>query len=95
MKAILTRDIPKVGKDGEVVMVANGYARNYLFPRQLAVVAKGAAMKQHENRLATEVAKGAAQVSNAKASQEKLDGKHFQIVAKANAKSTRFLWGGY
>jgi len=39
MKVILTRDVPKVGKDGEIVAVADGYAHNYLFPRQLAVVA--------------------------------------------------------
>ena len=41
MKVILTRDVPKVGKDGEIVTVADGYAHNYLFPRQLALVAKG------------------------------------------------------
>ncbi|MBC7527705.1 MAG: 50S ribosomal protein L9, partial [Chthonomonadaceae bacterium] len=57
MKVILTRDVPKVGQDGEIVVVADGYARNYLFPRQLAVVAKGAAVKQHEARLAREATK--------------------------------------
>ena len=91
MKVILTRDVPKVGKDGEVVMVANGYARNYLFPRQLAVVAKGAAMKQHENRVSREVAKGVAQLSAAQTSADKLNGQHFQIVAKASPKSTRLF----
>jgi large subunit ribosomal protein L9 len=91
MKVILTRDVPKVGKDGEIVLVANGYARNYLFPRQLAVVAKGAAMKQHENRVSREVAKGAAQLTAAQTSAEKLNGMHFQIVAKASPKSTRLF----
>src|SRR5438128_1508581 len=57
MKVILTRDVPNVGKDGEVVTVADGYARNYLFPRQLAIVAKGAAMKSHEARIARDLAK--------------------------------------
>jgi len=91
MKVILTRDVPKVGKDGEIVMVANGYARNYLFPRQLAVVAKGAAMKQHENRVSREVAKGVAQLTAAQTSAEKLNGRHFQIIAKASPKSTRLF----
>ena len=91
MKVILTRDIPKVGKDGEIVMVANGYARNYLFPRQLAVVAKGAPMKQHENRLAKEVAKAANLVSTAQAGAEKLNGQQFQVIAKASPKSTRLF----
>jgi len=91
MKVILTRDIPKVGKDGEIVMVANGYARNYLFPRQLAVVAKGAAMKQHENRVAKDIAKGAALLATAQSNGEKLSGQKFLIIAKASAKSTRLF----
>jgi large subunit ribosomal protein L9 len=91
MKVILTRDVPKVGKDGEIVTVANGYARNYLFPRQLALVAKGAAMKQHENRIAREVAKSANLLSAAQQNAEKLRDKQFQILGKASAKSTRLF----
>jgi len=91
MKVILTRDVPNVGKDGEVVTVADGYARNYLFPRQLAVVAKGAAMKTHEARLSREAAKGAALLSAAHQSAEALKGKQFQIVGRAAPKSTRLF----
>ncbi len=91
MKVILTRDVPKVGKDGEVVAVADGYARNYLFPRQLAIVAKGAAMKQHEDRLQRELNKGATLLTNAQQEGEKLTGKQFQILAKASPKSTRLF----
>jgi large subunit ribosomal protein L9 len=91
MKVILTRDVPNVGKDGEAVTVANGYARNYLFPRQLAIVAKGAAMKTHEARIAREAAKGAAMLSAAQQSAEKLRGKQFQIVGRAAPKSTRLF----
>lgn len=36
MKVILTRDVKKLGRAGEVVKVADGYARNFLFPRGLA-----------------------------------------------------------
>jgi large subunit ribosomal protein L9 len=91
MKVILTRDVPKVGKDGEIVQVADGYARNYLFPRQLAVVAKGAAMKQHTNRITREVEKSAHLLSEAQQNAEKLTGKEFQILAKASPKSTRLF----
>lgn len=91
MKVILTRDVPKVGKDGEIIAVADGYARNYLFPRQLAVVAKGAALKQHENRIAREVAKTAALLSSAQAAAEKLNGQSFQIMARSNPKSHRLF----
>lgn len=39
MKVILTNDINKKGKAGDVIKVADGYARNYLLPRGLAIVA--------------------------------------------------------
>jgi large subunit ribosomal protein L9 len=91
MKVILTRDVPNVGKDGEVVSVADGYARNYLFPRQLAIVAKGNAMKTHNARIAREASKGAALLSAAQQSGETLRGKQFQIVGRSAPKSTRLF----
>src|SRR5437016_1136008 len=91
MKVILTRDVPKVGRDGEIVTVADGYARNYLFPRQLALVAKGTAMKQHENRLAREEARGAQMLTSAQQNAEKLRDQHFQIMAKASPRSNRLF----
>ena len=39
MKVILQEDVKDVGKVGDLVNVANGYARNFLFPRKLAVEA--------------------------------------------------------
>ena len=91
MKVILTRDVPNVGKDGEVVTVADGYARNYLFPRQLPIVAKGTAMKNHSARIAREAAKGAPSLSAAQQAAEKLRGLQFQIVGRAAPKSTRLF----
>ena len=41
MKVILTADVDPLGKSGELKDVANGYARNYLIPRNLAVPAAG------------------------------------------------------
>ena len=37
MKIIIMKDIPHLGEEGDIREVANGYARNYLFPRKLAV----------------------------------------------------------
>ncbi len=49
MKVILKDDIENLGDIGEVVDVANGYARNYLFPRSLAVEANPKSIKQFEH----------------------------------------------
>ena len=37
MQVILLHDVDKLGRRGESVVVANGYARNFLFPKSLAV----------------------------------------------------------
>ncbi len=41
MKVILTKDIVKLGKEGDIINVSGGYARNYLIPRKVAVPATG------------------------------------------------------
>lgn len=45
MKVILVEDTPKLGKIGDVVNVARGYARNYLFPRKIALEATQSNLK--------------------------------------------------
>jgi large subunit ribosomal protein L9 len=45
MEVILREDIEKLGERGQVVQVKNGYARNFLLPRKLAVAATGANKK--------------------------------------------------
>lgn len=54
MKVILLQDIEHQGKQGEVVAVADGFARNYLLPRKLAVEACGGALKNLQAKLALE-----------------------------------------
>jgi len=46
VKIILTADIPDLGGPGDLVQVKDGYARNYLLPRSLAIVATKGAEKQ-------------------------------------------------
>lgn len=50
MKVILTKDVAKLGKSGEMKTVTDGYATNYLIPKQLAVPAAGGAYRawQHD-----------------------------------------------
>lgn len=52
MEVILLKDVKRLGKAGEVKRVADGYARNYLIPRGLAVYATDAARKQIEEQAA-------------------------------------------
>ncbi len=53
MKVILREDVPDLGSIGEMVSVANGYARNFLLPQQLAVRAntKNASELAHQKRM--------------------------------------------
>ncbi len=46
MKVILRQDVPSVGKRGDICEVSSGYARNYLLPKQLAMVATDGAVSQ-------------------------------------------------
>ena len=49
MKIILKEDVEKLGKTGEVVSVADGYARNFLIPRSLAIPASKGSLKAVEH----------------------------------------------
>ncbi len=48
MKVILTKDVPDLGHKGDVLDVADGYARNYLVPKSLAVKATPGSLRQAE-----------------------------------------------
>jgi len=49
MRVILREDVPNLGRSGEVVTVKDGYGRNYLLPRKMAVLANERNMKQLEH----------------------------------------------
>ncbi len=53
MKVILTQDVKAQGKKGELINVSEGYARNYLFPKKLAVEADAKAINELKNREAS------------------------------------------
>jgi large subunit ribosomal protein L9 len=67
MDVILIQDVDNLGAANEVVKVKNGYARNYLFPRQLAIESSPGNRKQLEEKLkqvAKKEAKMLAEVNN-------------------------------
>ncbi|HLZ24702.1 MAG TPA: 50S ribosomal protein L9 [Ktedonobacterales bacterium] len=53
MKVILLHDVPGLGQPGDVKDVANGYARNYLLPRQLVTAATASQLANLRDRVAT------------------------------------------
>ena len=53
VKVILTKDVPKLGKSGELKTVADGFATNYLIPQQLAVPAAGGAYRAWQHDIAS------------------------------------------
>jgi large subunit ribosomal protein L9 len=56
LKVMLTKDVENVGRAGEVKAVADGYARNFLIPRKLAVVA-GKGVEEEAKRIRDAAAK--------------------------------------
>ncbi len=52
MKVILTTDVPKLGKSGEVKQVSDGYATNFLIPKGVAVPAAGGAYRAWQHDIA-------------------------------------------
>jgi large subunit ribosomal protein L9 len=53
VKVILTKDVVKLGKSGEMRLVADGYATNFLIPNQLAVPAAGGAYRAWQHDIAS------------------------------------------
>ncbi len=72
MKVILKKDVPNLGRAGEVKEVANGYARNYLIPQGLAVPATPQALRQLEAERAAAARQAAREAAEARALAERL-----------------------
>jgi large subunit ribosomal protein L9 len=91
MKVILQKDVKSLGKVGELVNVANGYARNFLFPRKLAVEATEKRVNEYEHlKRVAEIQKKKA-VADREALLSKLKG--ISVNFKAAAGDTDKLFG--
>ena len=83
MQVILKQNIRNLGRLGEVVAVKPGYARNFLIPQSKAMQATAANMKVFEARRAELEKHAEAELAQAKARAEKLQGLSIVIVATA------------
>ena len=83
MKVILQQDVKGQGKRGQLVNVSDGYARNFLFPKNLAVPANADNMNKMIMQDKAKKAQMAAEKAEAQAIAEKLKGVMVKIPAKA------------
>lgn len=90
MKVILLEDVKSLGKKGELVNAADGYARNFLFPKKLAKEANAQAMNEYKNAVDSQNFKIETQKSNAQKDKATLDGKTLVINAKAGSNGKLF-----
>lgn len=85
MEVILNQDIKELGKKGQKVNVAEGYARNFLLPRKLAVEVNAQAINEMKNRESSKQHKIDVEKAAANEAAQKLNGKIVRITAKAGA----------
>ncbi|MBQ3150216.1 MAG: 50S ribosomal protein L9 [Clostridia bacterium] len=90
MKVILTQDVKGLGKKGEMVNAADGYARNFLFPRGLASEANAQAMSELKNREQAAEHKIKVDTENAQNAARDINGKTIKITAKAGQNGKLF-----
>lgn len=90
MKVILLADVKGKGKKGELCNVSDGYARNFLFPKNLAVVADSAAMSELKNRQESAAHHKKEEIDAARATANLLDGKTVTVKAKAGSNGRLF-----
>ena len=91
MKVVLLADVKGLGKKGELCNASDGYARNFLFPKKLAVEADSGALNELKNREEAAAHHKKEEIKAAKELAEKLNGKTVVITAKAG--STGRLFG--
>ena len=83
MKVILQQDVKGQGKKGQMVEVSEGYARNFLLPRKLAIVATTDAINTMNLKEKARKAEEARQKAEAQATAEKLKELQVKLTAKA------------
>ncbi|MBQ9960105.1 MAG: 50S ribosomal protein L9 [Oscillospiraceae bacterium] len=90
MKVVLKQDVKGTGKKDELVNVSDGYARNFLFPRGLAVAADAAAMSDLRAKTEAKEHHKAVELDKAMALASSIDGKSVKIEAKAGSAGRLF-----
>jgi len=91
LKVVFLKDVPPVGKVGEVKEVANGYGRNFLLPRKFASLATPSALKALEVQLQKEKEKQQRLAAERSELARQLEG--FSITLRAKVAEEEQLYG--
>ncbi len=90
MKIVLRSDVDNLGKKGDLVDVADGYARNYLVPRGLALRATKGIEKQADAMRRNRDARDRRERESAQALAAQFEGKSIEVKARAGAEGKLF-----
>ena len=90
VQVILNEDVPNLGRTGDVVKVRPGYARNFLFPRKLAVEANPKSIRAFEHNKRIALGKREAQTTVANELKRKLEALSISIGAHAGEEGKLF-----
>ncbi|MBH0118727.1 50S ribosomal protein L9 [Rhodococcus sp. NPDC003382] len=93
MKLILTADVDNLGAPGDTVEVKDGYGRNYLLPRGLAIVATRGAQKQVEGIRRAQEARAVRGLDHAKELKETIEGLESVSLSVKTAGDSGKLFG--
>lgn len=90
MIVILKADVKSLGKKGDLVNTSDGYARNFLFPKGLAIEANAQAMNEFNNKETAKKFHKAEEIKAANELKDRIEGKTFKVAAKAGANGKLF-----
>ena len=84
MEVILKQDVEKLGFKNEIISVKNGFGRNHLIPKGLAILATESAIKVLKENLKQREEKDATEIADANKIAEKISNINIEIKAKVN-----------
>ena len=82
MKIILLQDVENIGKEGELKEVADGFARNFLFPKKMAEIATEDAMKRAESKKQKQAETAKIELEVTQKLAEQLEGRELYVKVK-------------
>lgn len=89
MKVILTEDVKNLGKKGDVLEASDGYARNYLIPKDLAQLATEEAQKENEKKIADQREEEQGKLKEIQKLASSIEGK--EIIIKVKEKNGKLF----